>query len=82
MLLCKCQIQIVIRKMTNKGIAMLCQHINDSLCDCYITILEDVNLPNRPGTCNCPNIQTFAKAKLHQLARQSHVYLTHYIGDN
>ena len=30
MRLCKCQIQIAIRKMTNKGIAMLCQHINDS----------------------------------------------------
>ena len=37
MLLCKCQIQIVIRKITNKGIAMICQHINDSLGDRYIT---------------------------------------------
>ena len=31
------RIQIAIRKMTNKGIALSCQHINDSLCDCYIT---------------------------------------------
>ena len=52
---CKCHIQIVIRKMTNKGIALLCQHINDSLCDCYITkstmlicYFEDVNWLNRP----------------------------------
>ena len=37
MLLSKCHIQIVIRKMTNKGIAMLCQHIDDSLRDCFIT---------------------------------------------
>ena len=36
MLLCKCQIQIVIRRMTNTRIAMICQHINDSLSDCYI----------------------------------------------
>ena len=56
MLLCKCQIQIGIRNTTNKGIATLYQHINDSL---LMFKLEDVHWPNRP-TFNCPNniIQT------------------------
>ena len=35
LLLSKCHIQIMIRKMTNKGITMLCQHIYNS---CTIAI--------------------------------------------
>ena len=40
MLMCKCQIQIMIRKITTKGITLLCQRIYNT---CIIAINQQIN---------------------------------------